>query len=169
MTVPPKKTDAKLKKAGVASTRVKSKPTAPKATQRQSGQSKKTVSGKDIKNDGNWTGEKASQLKAVISKRASEETQKHKGTVAHHIQNVSSALEKVGADNENPIWFSNFTSEVSAVLNTAAKNINSKNPEELLDTARSYVKSNPAIFVAGCAVVGFALSRVLKAGNQGGL
>ncbi len=51
----------------------------------------------------------------------------------------------------------------SAIENTA-NSIASKNPDELIEDTRNFVRKSPGIALAGAAIVGFALARLVKTG-----
>ena len=40
----------------------------------------------------------------------------------------------------------------------------SKNPDELIEDTRNFVRNSPGVAIAGAAIVGFALARLLKTG-----
>lgn len=168
MTIPPKKTSTKVGKIKTVSAGAQPKPTSAAAHKNASQNLNEADRISENRNSQSWAADKSAQLKTVISDRANKEAAKHKGTVADQIQSVSSALKTAGAADENPNWFSNVVSEASSVLDSTAESISSKDSKELFDTARSYAKNNPAIFLAGCAVAGFTMSRIFKAGGQGG-
>ena len=48
--------------------------------------------------------------------------------------------------------------------NFSAHAIAAKNPDELIDDTRNFVRNSPGIALAGAAVVGFVVARLLKTG-----
>ena len=49
-------------------------------------------------------------------------------------------------------------------LENTANRLASKDPDELIDDTRNFVRKSPGVALAGAAIVGFALARLVKAG-----
>ena len=56
---------------------------------------------------------------------------------------------------------------VEAIEN-AAQRLASKDPDELIDDTREFVRKSPGVALAGAAIVGFALARLIKSGLDSG-
>ncbi len=52
-------------------------------------------------------------------------------------------------------------------MENTANSIASKDPDELIEDTRNFVRNSPGIAIAGAAIVGFALARLLKSGLSG--
>ena len=66
--------------------------------------------------------------------------------------------ENIGED------YGNYARRASESLRDISDRLASKDPDELIDDTRQFVRKSPAIALAGAAIVGFALARVVKAG-----
>ena len=53
------------------------------------------------------------------------------------------------------------------IIERAAGSLANKEPDELVDDARSMIRKSPGIALAGAAILGFALVRVVKSGLEG--
>ena len=60
-----------------------------------------------------------------------------------------------------------YTGQLADSLGQLAERIRSRSIEDLTADARQAARSNPVLFLAGSVAVGFALSRILKAGTAG--
>ena len=49
-------------------------------------------------------------------------------------------------------------------IEDAANSLAAKDPDELIDDTRDFVRKSPGVALAGAAVVGFALARLVKTG-----
>ena len=60
--------------------------------------------------------------------------------------------------------YGEYARRAASAIEDAANRIASKNPDELIDDTRDFVRKSPGVALAGAAVVGFALVRLVKAG-----
>jgi hypothetical protein len=49
-------------------------------------------------------------------------------------------------------------------LENTANRLASKDPDELIDDTREFIRKSPGIALAGAAIIGFALARLVKSG-----
>lgn len=70
--------------------------------------------------------------------------------LAQHDQSVAGRMVKQAADG----------------LEGFARSVTDKRPEELLDAVRDFGRRNPAAFIAGSVLLGFALGRLAKSSEQ---
>ncbi len=68
--------------------------------------------------------------------------------------------EKVGAQ------YGDYARKAASAVSSAAGSIKSKDVEELIDDARTFVREKPAISIGAAAAVGFVLTRLFKAGSD---
>ncbi|HEX2804036.1 MAG TPA: hypothetical protein VHN55_08680, partial [Sphingomicrobium sp.] len=47
---------------------------------------------------------------------------------------------------------------------STANRLASKDPDELIDDTRNFIRKSPGVALAGAAIVGFALARLVKSG-----
>ena len=67
--------------------------------------------------------------------------------------------------------YGEYARRAASAIEDAANRVASKDPDELIDDTRDFVRKSPGVALAGAAVVGFALVRLVKAGldqGQGG-
>ncbi len=66
--------------------------------------------------------------------------------------------ERLGAD------YGDYARRAAGAIENAANSLASKDPDELIDDTREFVRKSPGIALAGAAVVGFVLARLIKSG-----
>ncbi len=66
--------------------------------------------------------------------------------------------ERLGPD------YGDYARRAAGSIETVANSIASKDPDELIDDTRNFVRESPGIALAGAAVVGFVVARLLKTG-----
>jgi ElaB/YqjD/DUF883 family membrane-anchored ribosome-binding protein len=60
--------------------------------------------------------------------------------------------------------YGDYARRAAGAVENAANSVASKDPDELIEDTRNFVRNSPGIALAGAAVVGFVLARVLKSG-----
>lgn len=71
---------------------------------------------------------------------------------------VSQIEEKLGPQ------YAGYARTASDTIQRYASTLENKNPDELVDDARDLVRKSPGVALAGAAIIGFGLIRLLKAG-----
>lgn len=108
------------------------------------------------------------KLKGVASDRAY-------GFLGQGIERSSGALANISAlvgdtaanlDERLGQEYGDYARTAAGAIERAAASLGSKEPEELFDDARSFVRKSPGIALAGAAILGFALVRVVKSGLE---
>jgi len=66
--------------------------------------------------------------------------------------------ERLGSD------YGDYARRAAGAIENAANTIASKDPDELIEDTRNFVRNSPGIALAGAAVVGFVVARLLKSG-----
>jgi hypothetical protein len=64
--------------------------------------------------------------------------------------------------------YGEYARRAASALEAAAGKISAKNPDELIDDTREFVRKSPGVALAGAAIIGFALVRLVKAGLDQG-
>ena len=67
--------------------------------------------------------------------------------------------------------YGEYARRAASAIEDAANRIAAKDPDELIDDTREFVRKSPGVALAGAAIVGFGLVRLVKAGldqTQGG-
>ncbi len=60
--------------------------------------------------------------------------------------------------------YGEYARRAASAIEDAANRIAAKNPDELIDDTREFVRKSPGVALAGAAIIGFALVRLVKAG-----
>ena len=60
--------------------------------------------------------------------------------------------------------YGEYARRAASAIEEAANRISAKNPDELIDDTREFVRKSPGVALAGAAIIGFALVRLVKAG-----
>jgi len=96
-----------------------------------------------------------------------------RGIVTQGLERTSEALANVsrmGGDTADGIEerlgaeYGDYARRAAGAIEDVANNIAAKDPDELIDDTRNFVRNSPGIALAGAAVVGFVLARLLKSG-----
>jgi hypothetical protein len=64
--------------------------------------------------------------------------------------------------------YADYARTASQTVNRYASTLENKDPDELVDDARDLIRKSPGVALAGAAIVGFGLVRLLKAGIEEG-
>ncbi len=98
------------------------------------------------------------------------------GFVTQGIERSSGALSNVSAligdtaasiDERLGSQYGDYARQAAQAVERAAGSLANKEPDELIDDARNLVRKSPGIALAGAAILGFALVRVVKSGLEG--
>lgn len=63
--------------------------------------------------------------------------------------------------------YGDYARNAAQAIERAASGLADKDPEELVEDARTFVRKSPGVALAGAAILGFALVRVVKSGLEG--
>ena len=116
-------------------------------------------------------------VKSSGSKLADQAAGKTRGLVGQGLERSSEALASVskmvgdtaaGIDERLGTEYGDYARKAASAIDGAANSLASKTPDELIDDTRDFVKKSPGIALAGAAVVGFVLSRLIKTGLDNG-
>ena len=85
---------------------------------------------------------------------------------AEAIANVSKLVGDTasGLDDRLGEEYGDYARRAAEALESTANKLASKDPDELIDDTRNFVRKSPGIALAGAAIVGFALARLVKSG-----
>lgn len=112
-------------------------------------------------------------LRSGGDKLRSTATDKAMGLVGQGLQRSGEALGNVSAligdtaaslDERLGTQYGDYARSAAEAIDRAATTLSTKEPDELFDDARSLVRKSPGIALAGAAILGFALVRVVKSG-----
>ena len=118
---------------------------------------------------GSWS-EKLRGGREQLSGQASEKVH---GLVGQGLERSSEALSNVsrmigdtaaGIDERLGAEYGDYARRAAEAIENAASSLAAKQPDELIDDARDFVRKSPGVALAGAAVIGFALTRLVKNG-----
>lgn len=96
-----------------------------------------------------------------------------RGLVSQGLERSAEALSNVsrlvgdtadGLDERLGEEYGDYARRAASAIESTANNIASKNPDELIEDTRNFVRNSPGLAVAGAAIVGFVVARLLKSG-----
>jgi len=88
-----------------------------------------------------------------------ERTSEALANVARMIGDTAPGIEeRLGPD------YADYARRAAGSIENAANSIADKDPDELIDDTRNFVRNSPGVALAGAAVVGFVVARLLKTG-----
>jgi len=126
-----------------------------------------------VTGSGSAEGGLAGRLRSSREKIASQAGDKARGFVSQGLERTSEALANVarmvgdtapGIDERLGEDYGEYARRAAGSLENVANAIAGKDPDELIDDTRNFVRNSPGIALAGAAVVGFVVARLLKTG-----
>jgi hypothetical protein len=104
---------------------------------------------------------------------SSQAGERARGLVTQGLERTSEALANVskmigdtaeGIDERLGPEYGEYARRAAGSIENVANQIASKDPDELIEDTRNFVRNSPGIALAGAAVVGFVVARLLKTG-----
>ena len=98
---------------------------------------------------------------------------KARGLVTQGLERTSEALANVskmvgdtadGIEERLGPEYGDYARRAAGAIENVANNIAGKDPDELIEDTRNFVRNSPGIALAGAAVVGFVVARLVKSG-----
>jgi ElaB/YqjD/DUF883 family membrane-anchored ribosome-binding protein len=89
---------------------------------------------------------------------------------AEALANVSRMIgdTATGLDERLGEEYGDYARRAAAAIEDTASSLAAKDADELIDDTRDFVRKSPGVALAGAAIVGFALARLIKTGLTGG-
>ncbi|HEU4704567.1 MAG TPA: hypothetical protein VFS45_02500 [Sphingomicrobium sp.] len=115
----------------------------------------------------------ADKIRTGREKLAGQAADKTRGLVGQGLERGAEALANVGKlvgdtasglDERLGPEYGDYARRAASAIEDAANNIASKDADELIDDTREFVRKSPGVALAGAAIVGFALARLIKSG-----
>jgi ElaB/YqjD/DUF883 family membrane-anchored ribosome-binding protein len=115
----------------------------------------------------------ADRLRSGREKLSTQAGDKARGFVTQGLERTAEALANVskmvgdtadGIDERLGPEYGDYARRAAGAIEDAANTIAGKDPDELIDDTRNFVRDSPGIALAGAAVVGFVVARLLKSG-----
>lgn len=113
------------------------------------------------------------KIRTSREKLSSQAADKTRGLVGQGLERGAEALANVsklvgdtadGLDERLGPEYGDYARRAASAIEETANSIASKDADELIDDTREFVRKSPGIALAGAAIVGFALARLIKAG-----
>lgn len=113
------------------------------------------------------------KVKAGGEKLSGQAADKARGAVAQGLERSGEALGNVaklvgdtaaGLDDRLGTEYGDYARKAASALEDTANRLASKDPDELIDDTRDFVRKSPGVALGIAAVAGFALVRLVKSG-----
>jgi hypothetical protein len=113
------------------------------------------------------------KVKEGRGKLAGQAAEKTRGLVGQGLERSSEALANVsklvgdtasGLDERLGEEYGDYARKAATAIDDVANSLASKDPDELIEDTRNFVRKSPGVALAGAAIVGFALARLIKSG-----
>ena len=110
---------------------------------------------------GNVSGQAADKARGLVG-QGLERGSEALGNVSRMIGDTATGIdERLGEE------YGDYARRAASAIENAANSLASKDPDELIDDTREFVRRSPGVALAGAAVVGFAIARLIKTGLSG--
>ena len=136
-------------------------------------QGNETETDRPVVGAGSSSGGISDRLRTGRDRLTSQAGDRARGLVGQGLERSSEALANVGRmigdtatglDDRLGNEYGDYARRAAGAIENAANSIASKDPDELIDDARTFVRNSPGVALAGAAVVGFVLARLVKTG-----
>jgi hypothetical protein len=117
------------------------------------------------------------KLRSGGEKLSGQAAEKARGFVGQGLERGAEALSNVGRmvgdtaegiDERLGSEYGDYARRAATAIEDAASSLATKDADELIDDTRNFVRKSPGVALAGAAVIGFALARLIKAGLDRG-
>jgi ElaB/YqjD/DUF883 family membrane-anchored ribosome-binding protein len=115
----------------------------------------------------------ADRLRSSREQLTNQAGDKARGIVSQGLERTAEALANVskmvgdtadGIEERLGPEYGNYARRAAGTIENAANSLAEKNPDELIEDTRNFVRNSPGIALAGAAVVGFVVARLIKSG-----
>ncbi len=115
----------------------------------------------------------AGKLRDGGEKLANQAGEKARGLVSQGLERAAETLANVsrmvgdtadGIDERLGQEYGDYARKAATTLERTATSLGNKDPDELIEDTRTFVRNSPGVALAGAAVVGFVVARLLKSG-----
>ena len=123
---------------------------------------------------GSFSRERAvNTLRSGSEKLSGQAADKARGLVGQGLERGSEALANVskligdtasGLDERLGVQYGDYARKAASTIEDTANKLASKDADELIEDTRGFVRKSPGVALAGAAVLGFALVRLVKSG-----
>lgn len=125
---------------------------------------------------GSPQGSLTERLRSSREQLSSQAGEKARGLVTQGLERTSEALANVarmvgdtapGIEERLGSEYGEYARRAAGSIENVANSIASKDPDELIEDTRNFVRNSPGIALAGAAVLGFVVARLFKTGLAG--
>ena len=118
-------------------------------------------------------GKAVETIRTGTGKISAQAADKARGLVGQGLERSGDALANIsklvgdtaaGLDDRLGEEYGDYARRAATALEEAAGKISAKDPDELIDDTREFVRKSPGVALAGAAIIGFALVRLVKSG-----
>lgn len=113
------------------------------------------------------------KIRSGREKLSSQAADKTRGLVTQGLEKSAEALANVGKlvgdtadglDERLGAEYGDYARRAATAIDDAANSLATKDADELIDDTREFVRQSPGVALAGAAIIGFALARLIKTG-----
>jgi hypothetical protein len=113
------------------------------------------------------------RLRTGREQLASQAGERARGLVTQGLERTSEALANVskmvgdtadGIEERLGTEYGDYARRAAGAIENVANTIAEKDPDELIENTRNFIRNSPGIALAGAAVVGFVVARLVKSG-----
>ena len=128
---------------------------------------------RSVTGSGSSEGGLADRFRSGREKLANQAGDKARGLVSQGLERTSETLANVarmvgdtapGIDERLGEDYGEYARRAAGAIENVANSIAGKDPDELIEDTRNFVRNSPGVAIAGAAVVGFVVARLLKTG-----
>ncbi|MCL6730416.1 hypothetical protein [Sphingomonas hankyongi] len=144
------------------------------ATDRESDDDAGTITVEDTASAGSSSGTAlADRLRSGREQLSSQAGERARGLVTQGLERTSEALANVsrmvgdtadGIEERLGAEYGDYARRAAGAIENVANTIAEKDPDELIEDTRNFIRNSPGIALAGAAVVGFVVARLVKSG-----
>lgn len=115
----------------------------------------------------------AGRIRSGREQLASQAGDRARGIVGQGLERTSEALANVakmvgdtasGVEERLGPEYGDYARRAAGAIENVANSIAEKDPDELIEDTRTFVRNSPGLALAGAAVVGFVVARLIKTG-----
>ena len=115
----------------------------------------------------------AERVRSGADKLTNQAGEKARGLVSQGLERSAEALANVsklvgetapGIEERLGAEYGDYARRAASAIESTANAIAEKDPDELIEDTRNFVRNSPGLALAGAAVIGFVLARLLKTG-----
>ena len=115
----------------------------------------------------------ADRFRSGREQLAGQAGEKARGFVTQGLERTAEALANVsrmvgdtapGIEERLGAEYGEYARRAAGSIENLANTVAEKNPDELIEDTRNFVRNSPGVALAGAAVVGFVVARLLKSG-----